>query len=126
MYDPRESMGNCLFKNDSKLKNLEHCPSNKEITRDYLDNLKVKGPKNLELPNMNHVSKSIIKFFLLNDRQFQISDSLQLSIVLKELKRLNLLSRQSIIKICGFQVDNNKRVSSYKWDYLKFKKYLNP
>lgn len=125
MYDPKESMRACLIKNDFKLDQFKHCPSNEEITQSYLDNLRVKGPKNLELLNMGYVNKSIIEFFLFNDKQFQISGPLYLSILLKELKRSKLLSKQTIIKICGFKIDDDQRRSSFKLDHLKFKEYLN-
>lgn len=125
MYDPEMKLRNCILEDDEDNSNfLKDSSRSIEITLDYIEELKFKGPKELEITNVNYASQSIINFFLSIGKRFPIADEYDLFNLLKRLKEANLMKREIVERIVGFKAYSVATGEFLEWNQNKFKHYI--
>lgn len=120
MYDPRGEMRKCIMRDDSQMKFLNVFEFEEDLDSIYFYDLKLKGPKNLEIADPRYASRFIINFFLSSNRRIPIDTFYDLIRLLRRLKESELLEEETIKKIVGFE-----SFGLLEWDREKFREYIN-
>lgn len=121
IHDPQGRMRECIVQDDYQIEFLKASQSAEMITLEYLEELKVKGPNNIEIRDYDYINTFTIKFFLRNGRKFQIEESNSLVLILRVLKREGLLRLEILRMILDFKSSQGK---SLGWDQEKFEYYI--
>lgn len=119
LYDPKGEMGKCIVKDDSHSNKLAFYSPIK-IDKQYLLNLRLRGPDDLKIFETVYTSRSIIEFFLSSGRKFKTAFSNRLYFVLKNLKEMGLMKREIVERLFAFRI-----MGQLKWDLNEFKTLLN-
>lgn len=120
MYDPKGEMRACIIKDDDHSSALKYLHSVKMITREYLERLKIKGPKNLEIISFRYISKPILQFYLSTNRKFHVDGAYCLVHLLKLLKTEIVLTKEVVENLFEFKF--NGKV--HGWDQRTFKRLV--
>lgn len=124
MYDPKGRLAECIIQDDPQSRILrESLFDLKEITEAYIENLRIRGPKNLEIPITSYISKSVIEFCLSTGKRVFVTDCLHLIHLLRKLKEMESLSMEIIERIVGFEHDSLDE-ESLLWNQEIFEKLL--
>lgn len=126
LHDPKEMIKKKCFSYGGYPRFHPTIPPD-QIDSVYLDNLRISGPKGIQIFEMEYLTSSIVEFYLKNKMRFRIHSPRDFSILLGVIrKRRDLMTKETIKNIFGFFEDHEYRNHDEfpKWNSKMFKKFL--
>lgn len=92
-----------------------------KLSLNYLDDLRIHGPRDLKISNPKHLSITIVEFFIKSGRKFRISHCAFLVTLLEKLKEFKLLKGEILKQIIEFDLIQN---GTPCWNQKTFIRFL--